>query len=93
MKLNRRFVFTLVLVVCTGAGLLAQAPPQVTTTLLPMAAPRTENPDGFPWVQADPKKETTLQFDLSALPPGLPKTSFVRCTLRVVAKTVVQTPS
>jgi len=83
------FYALLFLVLCTGSGLPAQSKHQATTTLLPMDSPRTEGPNGLLWVQADPKKESVLQFDLSALPRGMQESDFVRCTLRLVAKEAV----
>jgi len=83
------FCSVLVLVLCAGSALVAQTTRQQTTTLLPMDSPRTEDPNGLLWVQESPKKETVLQIDLSGLPPGMQESSFLRCTLRLVAKEAV----
>ena len=70
----------------------AQSATQLTRTLLPVkeSGATAEN---YLWAQSSPGKAIFLQFDLNALPSGLPKTAFTRCTLRLVARNVVYQPS
>jgi hypothetical protein len=71
------------LLLCARSGVTGQTTQQITTTLLP------ENSSQLLWVQENPKKEIMLKFKLSELPRGMPETSFVRCTLRLVAEQAV----
>jgi len=78
-------IFTL----SVAAILQAQSVRRLTTTLLPSNEEGAlqvgdKLRDGLLWVQREPKKEVTLQFDLSALPLGI--IEFKQCTVRLVAK-------
>jgi hypothetical protein len=74
----------------------AQAERRLTMTLLPVkAAGAIEGSDGnagLLWIQNSPARDLYVQFDLSALPPGLGETDLVRCTLRLVAQDVTYLP-
>lgn len=68
----------------------------LTTTLLPVkeagASKETGANAGLLWVQTSPAEAIYVQFDLRALPAGLARSDFVRCTLRLVAQDVTYLP-
>jgi outer membrane protein assembly factor BamB len=68
----------------------------LTTTLLPVretgAIQEQGANAGLLWIQNNPARDLYVQFDLRALPAGLGKGDFVRCTLRLVAQDVTYLP-
>jgi len=93
MKPRMPFVLTiLILAFSLGSPLQAQNEPELrrhlTATLLPLGSPEPTGKDGLLWIQALPRKDASLRFDLSGLPFGLERENFTRCTLRLVAETV-----
>ncbi len=91
MKAKRSVLATLLF--CLFIGVSAQAQERrLTMTLLP-AEEKPLSTDDLLWIQTNPAKDVYLQFDLSGLPQGLQRASFVRCTLRLIAEDVTYVPS
>jgi hypothetical protein len=87
------FLIMILLGLFMASSACAQGEQQLTMTLLPAKEKSASPGDAkFLWIQTNPARDIFLQFDLSRLPPGLEKSDFVRCTLRIVAKDVQYDP-
>lgn len=92
MKAKRLVLITVLLGLFVGISAQAQPTRRLTMTLLPTKESAGSQKDLL-WIQHNPAKDVYLQFDLRALPQGLTKADFMRCTLRLVAQNVTYAPA
>jgi len=98
MKLKIRILLTIIILpLAVGFPLQVQSAQLLTKTLLPAREEPAVAGDpitkGLLWIQSDPEKDIFLQFDLSGLAPRLMESDLQKCTLRLVAQTVVYQPA